>query len=282
MSAKICGLVWELDLPREEKYVLLCLADHADHDGNNVFPSIGLIAWKTDYSERRIQELMRRLQHKRILVRVEEQFGRGHTMKYRIDLQAGSFRERRIKGARISPIPCLADSTKGEISQGQKGAAPRVKGATDSVKGEIATAPESLESKEPKACNQKLPLPPLSEGDVSTIWQIVCKHLKDDLSDAFVKTPHFTECAYDTYFRDAWLAEITNDVAFLDSDEPELLERGVQKFEKRLRETFCGAGSSIRLVRVRSQSSASRGDRHVCAESPRETPASGNVIPVHQ
>ncbi len=61
MSAKICGLVWKLDLPREEKYVLLCLGDHSDHDGNNVFPSIGLVAWKTDYSERRIQELMRRL-----------------------------------------------------------------------------------------------------------------------------------------------------------------------------------------------------------------------------
>lgn len=144
MSAKISGLVWELDLPREEKYVLLCLADHANHDGGDVFPSIGLVAWKTGYSERRIQELMRHLEHRRLLVRVEERIGRGKTTKYRIDVNAGLFKRPRTKGASVSPISGHMSFSKGAVSPVQKG-------APGGTKGEIAAAPES---KEPNTLNQ--------------------------------------------------------------------------------------------------------------------------------
>jgi hypothetical protein len=149
MSAKISGLVWDLDLPREEKYVLLCLSDHADHDGNNVFPSVGLVAWKTGYSERRIQQLMRILEHRGLLPRVDEQFGRGKTVRYRINLDSGVFRERPKKGAKISPFSPQSRLQRGEISQ-----ADRVQRAA--LKGELATAPESLKQ---TSFNQ-LPLPP--------------------------------------------------------------------------------------------------------------------------
>jgi hypothetical protein len=138
MSAKIFGLVWELALPREEKFVLLALADHADHDGNNVFPSVALVAWKTDYSERRVQELMRRLERQGLLVKVEERFGRGQTVKYRINLQAGTFREPLKKGAKISPIQRSLDLRKGEIPHAE-----RVQPVAQ--KGELAIAPESEE-----------------------------------------------------------------------------------------------------------------------------------------
>jgi hypothetical protein len=238
LSAKIFGLVWELELPREEKYVLLCLADHADHDGNNVFPSIGLIAWKTDYSERRIQELMRRLERKGLLVKVEEQFGRGHTVKYRIELQAGTLRERLIKGAKISPITQPSDFRKGEIPQGQKGAAGR-------VKGELATAPESIE---PKTWNL---FPPTPQRGVSDIWQQVSAFLKDDLSTAYVNSGHFQENAYEKYFRDAWLVEIEKSVAFLDSPDPAVLREGIEKHQRRLRETFRGVVTEIGAVEAK-------------------------------
>ncbi len=33
MSGKISGMVWDADLPRNLKYVLLAYADHADHEG---------------------------------------------------------------------------------------------------------------------------------------------------------------------------------------------------------------------------------------------------------
>ena len=88
MSVKIMGGVWELDLPRGEALVLLALADHADHLGNSVYPSVGLVAWKTGLSERHTQRLMRGLEKKGILVRVRfREGGRGHTTHYRIDLE---------------------------------------------------------------------------------------------------------------------------------------------------------------------------------------------------
>ena len=33
MSIKAMAVVWEAELPRPEKFVLLALADHADHEG---------------------------------------------------------------------------------------------------------------------------------------------------------------------------------------------------------------------------------------------------------
>jgi hypothetical protein len=71
MSVKIMGLVWDLDISvidREEKYVLLAYADHADHSGGNIYPSIDLICQKTGYKERAIQMITRSLVKKGFLV----------------------------------------------------------------------------------------------------------------------------------------------------------------------------------------------------------------------
>jgi hypothetical protein len=62
MSVKMMGLVWDADLPRDEKFILLAYADHADHDGHNIYPSIATIARKTGYSERSVQVITRKLQ----------------------------------------------------------------------------------------------------------------------------------------------------------------------------------------------------------------------------
>jgi hypothetical protein len=67
MSGKIMGQVWDLDLPTNEQLVLLAMTDHADHLGENIWPSVGLIAWKTGYSERTIQRLIKSLLKKDIL-----------------------------------------------------------------------------------------------------------------------------------------------------------------------------------------------------------------------
>ena len=68
MSVKIMGLVWDLDLPQNEKFVLLAYADHADHDGRNIFPAVQTIAKKTGYSERSIQGITRTLEEKGFLI----------------------------------------------------------------------------------------------------------------------------------------------------------------------------------------------------------------------
>lgn len=68
MSVKIMGKAWELDLETSELLVLLAMADHADHEGNNVRPSTRLIAWKTGFSERHVRRVIDKLVEDNILV----------------------------------------------------------------------------------------------------------------------------------------------------------------------------------------------------------------------
>lgn len=85
MSGKLSGQVWDLDLPHAEAWVLMCLADHADHDGKNVRPRLDLIAWKTGYSKRQVQRIMKRLetQYKAL---IREGFWARGVIVYRIDV----------------------------------------------------------------------------------------------------------------------------------------------------------------------------------------------------
>jgi hypothetical protein len=68
MSALIMGMVWELELPRDEKLVLLAYADHANPSGGSIFPSVATIAHKTGYSRRSVQAITRRLERAGYLV----------------------------------------------------------------------------------------------------------------------------------------------------------------------------------------------------------------------
>jgi len=68
VSVKIMGQVWDLELPYTEKLVLLAYADHSDHEGRNIYPSVNLIAEKTGYSERHVQRITRELQKKKLLI----------------------------------------------------------------------------------------------------------------------------------------------------------------------------------------------------------------------
>ncbi|MDE2106320.1 MAG: helix-turn-helix domain-containing protein [Patescibacteria group bacterium] len=87
MSAKIMGQVYDLELPANEQGVLLALADHADHDGENVFPSNGLIAWKIGCSEDTVSRIKKKLEQRGILITVKAQQGRSKL--HRLNLSAG-------------------------------------------------------------------------------------------------------------------------------------------------------------------------------------------------
>lgn len=87
MSAKIMGLVYDLDLPSNEQAVLLAMADHADHEGCNIYPSNGLVAWKLGCSEDTVSRMKKKLEARGILVCVVNEPGR--PKEYRIELQAG-------------------------------------------------------------------------------------------------------------------------------------------------------------------------------------------------
>lgn len=98
MSAKILGQVWDLQLPAPKLLVLLALADHADHNGNNVYPSIELVAWKTGYSESQARRIIKALVKDGLL---EATPRAGKTTKYSIHLDRGikkiPFRERGLQ-----------------------------------------------------------------------------------------------------------------------------------------------------------------------------------------
>lgn len=77
MSNKVSGKVWELDLDPIDKLVLLALADHADHEGNNVRPGNDLLCAKTGLSERTIGKKIEKFIEKGILVPVRLKTGPG-------------------------------------------------------------------------------------------------------------------------------------------------------------------------------------------------------------
>ena len=61
MSVKQMALVWELDLPSTEKFVLLKLADCADDRGRNAFPSVDRIGAECGLARRSVQRMLAKL-----------------------------------------------------------------------------------------------------------------------------------------------------------------------------------------------------------------------------
>src|SRR5262245_46196485 len=84
LSNKISGKVWELDLDPVEKLVLLALADHADHEGNNVRPGNELLCAKTGLSERTIGKKIEKFVKAGILVTVRANPGPGKKREFSI------------------------------------------------------------------------------------------------------------------------------------------------------------------------------------------------------
>lgn len=89
MSIKVMGQVWDLALPHNKLLVLLAMADHADHDGKHVRPSLELIAWKTGYEERQVRRIVRTLEQDGLLQRECTGGGRRKANEYSIHLENG-------------------------------------------------------------------------------------------------------------------------------------------------------------------------------------------------
>jgi hypothetical protein len=87
MSIKQMTLVWERVLTHPQQAIMLALADHANEDGAHVFPSLGLVAWKTGYSLRHVKRTMESLRRMGALV-VVAQARRGRPIEYRIRIKA--------------------------------------------------------------------------------------------------------------------------------------------------------------------------------------------------
>jgi hypothetical protein len=95
MSAKLMGQVWDLDLPHNQAWVLMALADHADHEGNNVYPGLDLLHYKTGYSERQIRRVLDDLEKAGIIIPISGGIGRGQKQAYRIDMTAAPVKQQK-------------------------------------------------------------------------------------------------------------------------------------------------------------------------------------------
>lgn len=71
MSVKVMAAVWELKLTAPQLIVMLALADHADDEGRNAYPSLARLAWKTGYSESTVRRILKQLSDTAILDREE-------------------------------------------------------------------------------------------------------------------------------------------------------------------------------------------------------------------
>ncbi len=89
MSVKVMALVWD-HYPRggNELLVMLKLADHADHDGDRVFPAVSSIAKLSRVSDRTVQRALRTIEKRGWLVLVKETTGRpGEARRYRVPVE---------------------------------------------------------------------------------------------------------------------------------------------------------------------------------------------------
>ena len=94
MSVKISGKVWELDIDPIDKLVLLALADHADHEGENVRPGHELLAAKTGLSEKTIgTKIEHFVAQGWIEIEGNRQGGRGRKRDYSIDIEQAPRRQ---------------------------------------------------------------------------------------------------------------------------------------------------------------------------------------------
>ena len=106
MSVKVMGLVWDLAIEPNKKFVLLAYADHADHRGKNIFPAIETIINKTGYHERSVQRITRELEEEGYLI--SDGCGPKGTNKWAIPLSKG--------GDKIAPLAnCRGDIPSGGI-----------------------------------------------------------------------------------------------------------------------------------------------------------------------
>jgi hypothetical protein len=104
------GQVWKLDLPVPEKFVLLALADHAHDDGTRCFPGVAYLAWKTGYSERQVQRMLRHLERRSVIVPVANRGGgRGMATEYAVTLEKG------VKSALFAAERVTSLAKKGDV-----------------------------------------------------------------------------------------------------------------------------------------------------------------------
>jgi len=103
MSIKQMVKVWEHEFTHPQLVVMLALADHADDDGENIFPSIERVAWKTGYTGRTITNILGQLRASGVL-RVVRNYTHDRPTEYLIDWSQATQKLPFHRGEKTSPL----------------------------------------------------------------------------------------------------------------------------------------------------------------------------------
>lgn len=145
MSIKLMTQVWEIDDPElngARLLTLLSLADHADDEGGNCYPSIPRIAKRARVSDRQAKRVIQWLEERGYIQIAEKGNGRGHSTRYRIVLKGDALSlNTRNKGDVVSSYSHKKHDTVSPI-ESVKGDTQRVKGDICDIKGDIAMSPD--------------------------------------------------------------------------------------------------------------------------------------------
>ena len=96
MSVKAMAFVFGLEgIDPTMKFVLIAYADHADNDGNNIYPAVATIGKKTGYSERTVRYATHKLEAMRLLI--QEGKGNHGTNRWILNME--------WRGAPVAPAP---------------------------------------------------------------------------------------------------------------------------------------------------------------------------------
>ena len=218
--------IWqEVNLPVNVKMVLLKLADHADDDGRNAWPSIGRLAHNCGLSERSVYRILRQLQGEgwadsgRRVQQVPERDaiifalandggGRGKSVSYFIDIEKAKERYP------LAPYTC-DHRTSCPVAQDNKGAASApftdekgdressfiggVKGDSRDQKGDICgTKRVTPVSPQPSYESPESPSPPLliSPQENPSVAELEKAHGRTPLTDIATWQPDEPDCRY--------------------------------------------------------------------------------------
>jgi hypothetical protein len=103
MSVKQMALVWIHDFPHNKQAVMMSLADHADDQGENIYPSIAYTAWKTGYSPRNVQRIISDLVSDGVLVLVKKA-GQHKPNDYRINWKKAKKKPKYFRGDNLAQL----------------------------------------------------------------------------------------------------------------------------------------------------------------------------------
>lgn len=179
MSVKAMSLVWDMECPSlinglrfeaHHKYVLIAYADHADHQGRNIFPAVETIRKKTGYkSGRSIQNIGNDLEKMGVMI-ADGQGPRG-TNRWRIPFSE--------KGDRIEPATpaefAPPQNLRGANQNNSLGAIP-----SGAIPSGANIAPE-LKEPEPEQINN-------IHNNMSLIWEQTKEQIKGLVKRALYET----------------------------------------------------------------------------------------------